>query len=410
MKRVLINLCMALSLLLFWSAAADAKWWIFGKSDAAVSIEYLYINQIAFEESDTQVLLFKEFLTSGMIEIRGKARASKGSIGAVKISLDDRKTWQEAKLSSGGSFEYQFKPEEGKAYDLYIEVIDTLGKTNNVEETHKVIKLTDQNIRALIKEILDQMAAAYMAEAPAAFMRHVSEKFAGDELNLDYAVRRDFTFFDNIQLILTISNLAIGSKGNIYVNVSYSRFLIATRSGLPLRDRGITEFIFVQKGGQPKLYAMKYPLIFGVSDPQNVATGTIVSPQNTPTLHVDDNGNAEVVPFEEARRRIESGADPAGGSGIAAPANLRVTGGLVGHFVDLEYDSPTVPAAGTYETVTEQSPAASGPWQEIDRRDWDTFIRLDTLDRTVLYFRVRIARVGSGVLSLPSNVIAVDNR
>jgi hypothetical protein len=410
MKRVGINLCMALSLLLFWSAAADAKWWIFGKSEEPVSIEYLYINQIAFEQSDKQVFLFKEFLTSGMVDIRGRALVSNGAVGAVKVSLDDRKSWQDAKLSSGGSFEFKFKPEEGKTYDFYIQVIDTLGKTNNVEETHKVIQLTDQNIRALIKQILDEMAAAYMAENPIAFMRHVSEKFAGDELNLDYAIRRDFNFFDNIQLILNISNIAIGSRGTIYVSITYSRFLISTRSGLPLRDSGLTDFIFVQKEGQPKLYAMKIPLIFGVSDPRNVATGTVVSPQNNQTLYVDDQGNADVLPLGEVINRIEGGNGSGGDSGIPTPTNLRLEDGLVGFFVDLMFDYPTEPAAGLYETVTEQGATASGPWLEVDRRDFDTFIRLEGVSSAVVYFRVRVVRVGSGVMSPPSNVIWVDNR
>ncbi len=415
MKYNRITAWMTLGLLLLCAHTAEAKWWIFGKSDeAAVTIDYLFINQISMEESETKVLLYKQFLTNGTIDIRGKAHAAKGAIGGVKVSMDDKKTWQDAKLSSDGSFQFNFKPEQGKTYDFYIKVMDTLGKTNNVDESHKQISLSDKNIRSMIENVLNQMVQAYMSEYITGFMTHVSDNFAGDALNLDSAVRRDFTWFDNIQLKTTISNIAAGADGRIYVSISFTRSVVSTKSGQPLRDKGITEFVFIQSGATAKVYSMKQPLIFGLSDAENVATGAVISPQNPNIIVLDGQGNADLLPLEEAINR--SSDDPLSGSSIPTPTNLAVDGGSAHHYVDLTFDSTLdfMAAQGVYETVTEESTSPSGPWTEVDKRAYDTFVRLttDNIAQTaaILYYRVKIERISGGEQSRPSNVVAFDNR
>ncbi len=71
-------------------------------------------------------------------------------------------------------------------------------------------------------------------------------------------------------------------------------------TGKLLSDKGITEFVFKLGDGGLKVYSMKFPLIFGLSDASNVATGVLQSPSNEPTIVVDDSGNVAKEPFDQA--------------------------------------------------------------------------------------------------------------
>jgi len=115
---------------------------------------------------------------------------------------------------------------------------------------------------------------------------------AGDAGVLDNAIRKDFSAFDNIDLRYTINSIASG-KGGIYVSISYNRALISSRDGRPYRDSGITEFVFRAAGDTVKVFSMKNPLIFGLSDAANVSTGTVRTVSNDPVIIVD---GATVVP------------------------------------------------------------------------------------------------------------------
>ncbi|MCM2284197.1 MAG: hypothetical protein NDI81_05425 [Desulfobacula sp.] len=275
MKNIRLNLAVSVFILMLTAVHADAKWWIFGQSNDEININYLYLNKIAYDESGPQITVYKETLQDGLVYITGKASTRKGKLGGVRVTTNNKETWEEAKISENGAFEYSFKPELNKDYILFIEIMDTAGKTNDIELTRKEVKLSEQNIMALIRETLDKMIEAYKNEDPARFMSHVSEDFTGDEANLDRAIRRDFNAFDNIDLRYTLNNITSGAKGMVYVSINFNRSVISTKDGKPYTDKGMTEFIF--QLGPARVYNMKNPLIFGLSDAENVAVGTVKS-------------------------------------------------------------------------------------------------------------------------------------
>jgi len=338
-----------------------------------------------------------------------------GKVGSVEVSIDNRETWQKAKLGESGAFEFSFKPELGKTYDLYIKVLDTTGKSNKIEDTYRQITLSDRDLMAAVREALQKLVDAYCQENPSAFMALVSDDFAGDAVLLDRAIRKDFTAFDQIDLRFNISSVASGAKGRIYVSLLYNRFMLSAKSGASFTDKGTTEFVFEQKDDGLLVWSMKNPLIFGLSDAGNVATGTVYTSGNENIIVVDDSGNVQQVPFDEGINIIAGGGGGGGGADFAGLSNLRVSGGMRHHFVDLEFDTTLDPntQAGQYEVVVEESLSAGGPWTEVERKALDTSVRVMS-DRiaqqaVILYYRVRIERLADGALSQPSNVVQWDN-
>lgn len=287
MKKLLLILTAVLSL----SAAADAKWWIFGKSADDVGLKYLYVNQVSSEEAGPKIKIFKETLgTDGLVKISGKASTGKSAVGAVRISLDDKATWQDAKFADNGTFEYAFKPEQGKTYTLLVEVTDTAGKTNKVDETRREITLSDENIRAKAQETLDAMFDAYNKENLSKFMGYVGDDFAGDKAILERAVKRDFDALSSINLHYTLNNISSGAQGRVFVSVTYNRMVFVNKTGATSTDTGSTEFVFDSNEGKLTLFSMKQPLMFGLSDADNVATGTVLGNPGSP-LVLNDSGN-----------------------------------------------------------------------------------------------------------------------
>jgi hypothetical protein len=268
-------------------------------------------------------------------------------------------------------------------------------------------------MKAAVIEALNKLTAAYMAENPAAFMELVSEDFAGDFTILDRAIRKDFTLFDNIDLRFTLTGMATGAKGSVVVTITYNRFLFGTKSGQSYRDRGMTEFSFVPEGAGLKVKAMKYPLIFGLSDAGNVATGIIQGSSDEMTITVDGNGNIAVKAFFQAVAQL-NGGDDAEAAGIPTPTNFRVVGGMKHHYVQFAFDTIlTMDDLADYEFVIEEAYNSNGPWEEVERRPADTYthIQLTTdaiaQEAVILYYRVRLEK--DGEVSEPSNVAIWDN-
>ena len=244
MKNIRINLVVSFLILFLSTVNADAKWWIFGQSNDEININYMYINKISYDETGPELTIYKETLLDGLIHITGKASVRKGKIGGVRVSTSNKERWEEAKFSETGAFEYSFRPDPDKEHVLYVEIMDTAGKTNDIEATRKKVKLSDQNIMALIRETLDKMIESYRNEDPTRFMSYVSEDFAGDETNLDRAIRKDFSAFDNIDLRYTLNNVAAGTRGMVYVSINFNRSVISAKDGKSYTDRGMTEFVF----------------------------------------------------------------------------------------------------------------------------------------------------------------------
>jgi len=295
------------------SGAAEAKWWIFGQANDEVSISYLYLNDIPYEESGPKLTVYRDMLANGEMVLRGKARVAKGKIGGVSVSLDNRETWKEASYSTDGGFEFRFRPETGKTYTMFVEVTDTAGKTNDIEGTRKEITISEGSFQNAVRNALDALIAAYRTEDPAAFMAQVSEEFAADPAVLDRAIRKDFTNFDNIDLRYTLNNVVSGN-GGVFAAITYSRQLTSARDGKTVSDRGATEMVFRPTDRGLKVFSMKFPLIFGLSDISEVATGTVNSGTNEPVIVVSSDGTLSTVPFSKALTGTDEVSDVESGS------------------------------------------------------------------------------------------------
>lgn len=284
MKKLLI----LAAALLICAGAAEAKWWIFGKSKADLGLRYLHINKLSADETGQKIKLFRETLPAdGLVRVTG--RAAGGQIGSVRLTLDDKATWTEVKFAADGTFEHSFKPEPGRTYALLVEVTDTAGKTNKPEETRKEITLSEENVQAKVKETLDALFGAYNKEDLRGFMSQVGENFAADRDILERAVKRDFDALSAINLRYTLNNVAAGAQGRVFVSVTYNRMVMVNKSGQTSTDSGSTEFVFDSKEGKLALFSMKQPLMFGLSDAENVATGEVAG--NTSALVIDETGN-----------------------------------------------------------------------------------------------------------------------
>lgn len=334
MKRLLNVFLAVLTIGMLFVPKAEAKWWIFGQGKEDLTINYLYLNKTSFDESDNKITFYSDMLPDGTLNITGRASVKNAKIGYVKVTTDNKQNWEKAKLSDKGVFQYSFKPEIDKEYELYIEIADTTGRINNVEDTYKKIKVLKGNISELIRDALNGMINAYQNEESNLFMTYVSPDFAGDESVLDSAVRKDFTAFDYIKINYTINNISTDATGKAFVSLNYNRSVISSKSGRTYTDYGNTEFVFKNYDGKYKVFAMKNPLIFGLSDAGNVATGTIQSTNNNPIILVDESGNVDEKPFDQAIDVIEDGDD--GGSGSYESGSTTLAAGDAWNFETAE--------------------------------------------------------------------------
>lgn len=308
MKKLLILLVALVSFGIFVNKA-EAKWWIFGQGNDETGFDYLYLNNNSYDEIGNKVVLYKDSLPNGMIIISGKTSIKKGKVGYVKISKDNKQSWAKAKVSDNGAFTYSFIPDTDNKYQFYIEVSDTMGITNKVDETYKEVTVVNENIKAKVAETINNLIRAYENEEENLFMTYISSDFAGDYAVLDSAIRKDFNAFDAIKINPFINNITSGSDGKIYVALQFNRTVISTKSGQTYTDKGYTEFILTNEDGKFKVHSMKNPLIFGLSAAGEVATGTVQATNNDPIILVDNTGNVNEQPFRTAINIIENDSD-----------------------------------------------------------------------------------------------------
>lgn len=307
------NLKILLMTIMLLGIAANGwcGWWIFGQSQDEVTINYLYLNGTSIDELAEKATIYKNTLDNGEVLIKGKATAGKNRIAKIEISLDNKAVWQDV-TQENGVFNYRFTPDAGKTYDFYLRATDTRGRTNGVDSTYRKLTVSGQNIRGMVIELLNNLVAAYQTKNSTQFMSHVSPNFAGDQVYLDRAIRRDFSLFDNIRLSYTINSIT-ASAGRISASITYNRSLTGTRTNVTYRDNGMTEFTFAMLNDGLSVYSMKNPLIFGLSAASEVATGTSANSPNTPVIVVDNSGSITTVPFKDSLSET-SGGSPSGSS------------------------------------------------------------------------------------------------
>jgi len=276
MKKI-IPVLIGCAILMAGAASVEAKWWIFGKSADEVTLRYLYLNDVSFDEGGPALCLPTDRLAGGLVVIKGKAEAGKSKIGTVQVTTDKKQTWVKARLSKDGTFEYTFTPQTDLQYDIYVKVTDTRGKTNDSARTYKQLKVVVMDSQASMRDDLDAMIKAYSSANLGQFMKYVSEDFASDKSVLERAVMHDFSALRNIDLRYTVNNITKDTRGNMSVSITFTRTVTSARTGQLYSDNGMTEFVFKLEGSGYKVFSMKMPLIFGLSDAANVATGSVNS-------------------------------------------------------------------------------------------------------------------------------------
>ncbi len=161
------------------------------------------------------------------------------------------------------------------------------------------------NYQQQVRETLAALATAYQQRNLRGFMNLVSPDFLGDDFLLDRALRRDFRNFDNISLRFAVNSINIDAHGRAQVYAHYNRSVAAQKDGKTYSDHGVTQFTFHLQDGKIKLYDMKYPIIFGVSEASLLATGEVRSAENADILAVSSRGEVSVLPYNDAKQAAE---------------------------------------------------------------------------------------------------------
>lgn len=400
-----IRCFMIFTLLALLPATGHAKWWIFGQSENEISTRYLYLNGVSYDELGEKVMVYRETLPEGRLVLRGKAGTTSSQIGVVQVSRDGKETWQKAGRSDDGTFEYSFVPEINKSYLLYVKIMDTTGKSNDVEATRKEVTVSDENISAAIKKAMDGLISAYRGEDPRSFMTYVSPDFSADATILDRAIRKDFSIFDNIDLRYTLNNVTSAGNGRVFAAFSYTSQMTEVATGKTSSRSGSTEFIFNLEEGGAKVFAMKNPLIFGLSDPENVSSGDANGYNGTDAEPLPTN-----FPPAAPKPPKPSGDD----EGLAKATDIEfVDLSMKHHMITLSFSTATT---SPYTVAVEEATSPGGPWTRLSGPDVTltnpTTVRVmsNNIAQKAIFLYYRLFIVKGGEESRPSTVIEWDNR
>lgn len=288
-----------LSLICLTTTSLEAKWWIFGGGQDEIGFDYLYVGNLSFDDVDTEAILLKDSLDEGSLHVRGKARAGNGQIGAIRISLDGSKTWEKTSFEKDGGFDFSFEPDLEKSYDIYVKVIDTSGKSNEIIDSHVLVSFSDLDVSEAILQTLSKLKNTYQDEDENMFMEYVSSSFEGDDVTLERALRKDFAALDDIRIDFTLNSVA-SSNNRYYASIFFNRHVSSAIDGTSYDDSGVTEFTFEVGEQGAMLLSMKNPLLFGLSYAGDVVSGTVVSAQNSEEyLSISDDGTVSKKSLED---------------------------------------------------------------------------------------------------------------
>lgn len=269
---------------------AGAAWWEFGRSDGEPSISSLRFNNVDAEQRDDLLVLTRDDLVGGLVNVRGKAEVRRGDIGLVEISLDSGKNWASATLGERGLFSYEFRPQLDREYTFQIRAISTTGTSTGPEEHDFKLLVTSadggREARAVFQKLLD----AYQREDRASFMQYVSDQFEGNFGALEDGLSKDFRFLDDIRIQTQIAR--INRQERIYeIYFTYNRQVRSTKTGALLKDSAASVVGLRLEAGGMKLMRLSAPLIFGVSEAEDVATSVTGQSVGQQVLTIDASGN-----------------------------------------------------------------------------------------------------------------------
>lgn len=114
---------------------------------------------------------------------------------------------------------------------------------------------------------LRKLAEAYSAKRRSAFMRLVSDDFAGDLSILEDALVKDFRNYRSVNLDLIPNRVEIeGPSASVEF---YYNLTIVDDRGVNSKFSGRSNYVFRQEDGKVRLYKMEKPILFGNSLPSS---------------------------------------------------------------------------------------------------------------------------------------------
>lgn len=286
---------LATAALLAFSLPASAQWWQFGADSGQPVLSELIFNRISALRVERSLQFSPEDLESHKVVVRGRAEVGQGKIGKVEASLDDGVTWTPIPFGDRGLFAFEFMPEMERAYRFKIRALSTAGKSSDEAAHAFEFKLVREDGRMLAKAAFEKLLERYSSRDRSGFMALVAQAFQGNASALDSALSNDFRFFDSIRIQPTVQRIS-ASDGRWTVYFSFMRQVRSVRTGQLLQDQANTSITLVREGDTFKLEDLAAPLIFGVSDPENVATFVTDESIGKSVLTVDRDGNVSITP------------------------------------------------------------------------------------------------------------------
>ncbi|MDI6797597.1 MAG: hypothetical protein QMD09_11655 [Desulfatibacillaceae bacterium] len=291
----MVFFCMAFAFLAFASSGAYAAWWRFGKSDDVPEIADLRFNAVDARNVETHLILGRDDLDQGRVIVRGRATLYSGTIGRVDISLDGGQTWQRATLGDRGMFTFEFTPEMERTYQFAARVLTTAGKSSDLADYAFEFTISNLTNTDAVRAAFMELIAIYMNKDAMGFMNRVSPNYYGDRSGLTDAIRDDFRALDNIRIQVNITRI-VGFDGRFQVYFTFNRSAISARTGKPLGpDQLASTAEFSRDGESYMLYGLGQPLIFGLSNPDAVASSPFVTLESVgkPSIIITRDGEAK---------------------------------------------------------------------------------------------------------------------
>ena len=300
------------------SSPAAGQWWRFGADAGTPFFTDLLFNNIDAINVDRNLRISADDLDAGSVRVRGRVEADRGVIGRVESSLDGGLNWQEIPFNERGLFAFEFRPDIERDYRFMIRAFSTTGQVSDELDHSFVFRVVREDTRALARKVFEEIIRLYSARDRARFMSYVSSRFTGNAVALDSALSSDFSLFDSIRITPNIQSMGeFNGKWNIYF--SFNRQLRSARTGETFRDRANTSLTLIREGESYRLYELATPLIFGLSDPSEVATSDTLDRGTDEIIEVDEDGEIKIVTPDDSEELDDPDSDPAPG----IPHNIR---------------------------------------------------------------------------------------
>lgn len=322
-----------LSLLIFLllaSTQVTAQWWRFGADAGEPVFSDLLFNHVNALRVDRSLNLSIDDLDSGKVVVRGRAEVGQGSIGRVEASLDDGISWVDVPINDRGMFAFEFSPRVEDIHRFRIRALSTTGQMSNENDYAFEFKVVREDSRALARQAFESLLERYMARDRSGFMALVSDDFAGNISAMDSALSNDFRFFDSIRIVPNIQRMtSFDNKWTIHFN--FNRQVRSIRSGELLRDQASTSLTLIRDGDAFRLHELSAPLIFGVSDPQSIATFVEQEAIGSEVISVDRDGTVSKSTQRQDVVPDSSGSDEPGETSPPSTSDIRQGTVLLNH-------------------------------------------------------------------------------